>query len=425
VNQSTPDLKAQFVKQFDEPDRPTAQALVDAILEVPLEDVESELIRLASAVLEQREVRNKKERGKRKAVMALYVERELEGGTTKAPLFFPATKRAIEPDHVPLIRPTRGGIAVGSEGSLARLASNLQATNPRQIVLSPGPDRIRRRKVRNIVILTDVIASGTRIERMLSAFYAVGSVRSWLSAKWIKFHVVAFAATSTGEARLRRHATRPQLHVHRALPTITSEFGIKVGKGIREEVEDLCRRYDPDPTAADIGPLGYGGIGALIAIGRRCPNNAPRLLYASSKHWTPLFPKFLAEGPLGQRIEELDRMVRLLDTMREPRLGERDRLTQVWAEARPLILILASLARGERRDHHLAATAGVPFRDAERLLRDATACAWIDHRRRLTEEGKALLQTLRKLRPVRKALPEQASTLYFPPVLREPVPLPS
>jgi hypothetical protein len=411
-----------FIQQFDETDRPLAETLVSAIQQVSAEDLETELLRHVSEIAALRERRNTRERGRRAAVLALYVERELEGGRTRAPIFQPVKKRAVEPKVVPLVHPVRGRTAVGSEGPIARIASSISAANPSRIILSPGPERIRTKKVRHVVLLTDVIASGTRIERMLSAFYAVGSVRSWLRARWIKFHVVALAATDSGVARLRRHSTRPQVHQSRTLPTIATEF-VGSGRTGREAIEALCRKYDPMPFDDDA--LGYGSVGALMTVAGRCPNNAPRLLHGASRKWIPLFPNFVAKGGSSPRVETLDRMTRLLVAFGEAEIGQGPGLSLIWSDARPVVLLLVGVARGYRSVPRLAAIAGTSHLDAARLIELAHENTWIDGANRLTAKGETLLERLRTLRPVRRALPEAESIVYIPGVLREPKLTPS
>ena len=68
--------------------------------------------------------------------------------------------------------------------------------------------------------MTDLIGTGTRVNRMLDKFWRVPSVKSWVSGKWIEFIVVAAAGTLEGTATVESHRLQPTIIAELVVPTI-------------------------------------------------------------------------------------------------------------------------------------------------------------------------------------------------------------
>jgi len=111
---------------------------------------------------------------------------------------------------------------VGSEGTVAHLISQLVEKWPRLLKTHPGPRGIRAKSspVAAIVIVTDLIGSGTRVNKMLDKFWKVPSVKSWVSRKWIELIVVAAAGTQAGITAVQSHRLRPTVIAEHIVPTI-------------------------------------------------------------------------------------------------------------------------------------------------------------------------------------------------------------
>jgi len=110
---------------------------------------------------------------------------------------------------------------------VAQLVSEVCRAHPQQVFNHPGPDAIRKRRIRRFVLVTDFIGSGKRARTYLQAAWRVRSVRSWWSAratKGLSFEVVAYAATQSGRAVVERHPSRPEVHVSLAVRPSTPNF---------------------------------------------------------------------------------------------------------------------------------------------------------------------------------------------------------
>ena len=119
--------------------------------------------------------------------IALYVEREIpkivEGKRPNRvvrilPLFCTEGdgRRAIG-NGPPAILPNDSK-EVGSEGPLANFITDACRRNAKALISHPGPDLLRSKRVRTIVIISDFIGSGQRVFDMLEAFWLVRTIRS-------------------------------------------------------------------------------------------------------------------------------------------------------------------------------------------------------------------------------------------------------
>lgn len=277
-----------WLKQFAAADQIAAASLLDALVLHSEEDVASSLHRHLGRLAVRR-------KGPRRRV-ALYAEREF----AEAQVFRSEPRegrdgivrtRAVGDRGPDPVRPLRGSVRVGSEGTIASIISQAVEAAPRIHLNHPGPDRIRNQHVGLIVIVTDFVGSGHRVRTMLDKFCRIPSVRAWRSNGWVAFAVVAAAGTRAGMEAVRTHRSGPEVQVGRIIPTISRFPDLKAA----EDWMRLCSRYGPRGGRGS-GPLGYGDQGALVAFSYRTPNNAPLLLHQASRCWRPLFQGPADEG---------------------------------------------------------------------------------------------------------------------------------
>jgi hypothetical protein len=258
-----------WLGQFDLEDQPTALAMLRAMTLVSRDAFTDRLRALALRRLCGGE-----------EPLGLYAERELLRRKGVPNRLFKETKtkvrRAFGIGPQP-VRPTKAyDPDVGSEGLVAQLVSELCREYPKRFYNHPGPDAIRKHKIRRFILLTDFIGSGRRARTYLQAAWRVRSVRSWWSAKLrggLSFEVLAYAAASVGRSRVEDHPSKPAVHVVVGCPTIENAFG----SDLRARVRGLCIRYDPgnhDPVAA----LGYEGTSCRGVPFRRRSHLRDRLV---------------------------------------------------------------------------------------------------------------------------------------------------
>lgn len=362
--------------------------------------------------------------------IGLYAEREIRKHCGQPNRLFKEEKRkvrrAIGSGPSP-VQPTRAyDPQVGSEGLIASLITELCREYRKRFINHPGPDKIRSHRIGSFVLVTDFIGTGSRVWNYLQAAWRVWSVRSWHSWHLMHFEVVAYSATELGRKRVRAHPCRPRVDLVLPCPTIRTVFA----EGMAKRIRDLCGKYNPI-RGQEEDPLGYGGIGALIAFAHGVPNNVPALLFregkVNGKPWLPLFPLRITAGVRSDFADDLDKdeIAKRLERMRQVRLSRAPWLLEATTAGGKLLLLLASLGRGQRFDEALARRTGLTVPEVKDLIRKASRYGWVNQDRRLTDAGQAQIKQLkRRPRPAPEDLQEPLEP-YYPRALRVPGDSPS
>ncbi len=367
--------------------------------------------------------------------IALYAEREL-GHRLGVPhrLFKESegkVKRAYGVGPQP-VKPTKAyQPEVGSEGIVAQLITDLCRQFPKRFLNHPGPDKIRETRARAFWVLSDLVGSGKRAHDYLSAAWKVRSVRSWRSGGFLRFGVIAYAMTQSGQSRINRHPCKPLTSCVQPCPTIFSAFS---GSAVDAYVS-LCERYDPvrprPETFNDDESLGYGGVGALIAFAHGAPNNSPRIFHKTSKRangWNPLFPARVTAGlpptGFGRSLRPETISVRL-KALGNKALAKSPAARNASNEVKKRYLVLAALSRRQRGDVILAIKTGLSTYEVGHVCNELEGFGWIGPRRVLTDAGLGELRHLRRTagkKPQRTDTKAEIEKLpYYPTSLRAPV----
>jgi hypothetical protein len=424
------DTQAQaWLKQFSMGDRPLAKKLLEAFTFVSRDDFIGHMRTML--ICEADNIDGK---------VALYAERELRHRFGIPHRLFKetrrVTRRACGAAGPAAVKPTKSyDPSVGSEGIVAQMISELCREHPKKFLNHPGPDQIRRERARAFWVVTDLIGSGDRAWRYLEAAWLVKSVRSWWSGRLMKFSVMAYSATETGERRVASHHCHPKIHIVLPCPTIDTMFSTKVA----EEMKRLCTTYDPtegEPGHAPwvwSGPsLGYGNEGALIVFAHGAPNNTPLMFYKAprdkKKNWTPLFPARVSAGVSKDAFGidlTADKINARLNNLGQHSLARSVAVLMSDIPTAHIFLVLGALSRPPRlNDRVLASRTGLPMHELTKLLRMMTSYGWIDSQRRLTDQGAGQLAHARKqLHLSKHALPvgRREQEPYYPSLLRQPI----
>ena len=358
---------------------------------------------------------------------ALYVERELQKTrSTTPPAMYRAEKIRIPGRRrfvrravgaaVPAVKSmTNAQQEIGSEGPLAQVLSQFCSRHRNKFLLQPSAEEMRRKRVRQLVVVTDFIGSGDRICRMLDSIWKVASVRSWNSGQFVRLSVVAFTGTSTGIAAVSKHRSHPDVYVVMDCPTIwtsfTGEESIKI--------EDLCQRYG----TASARPLGYGNVGALVAFEHSCPNNAPSILIESSEShlrpWRPLFER-RATSHIFARSSEPNTVDfgLLFESLGYPSIAQSSAFHRSRREQRYMYLLLAALSKRNRTVPSLVRSTALSLQVLNSALEMATGLGLVRNRRLLPAGGKELDRLVRSRSLIPTA--NRAASMYYPSALRFP-----
>lgn len=354
--------------------------------------------------------------------VGLYAEREVpsrDGVPHK--LFKEANKaprRAYGVGPVPIRPVLPWKPAVGSEGIVAQLISEICKSSDGHFYDHPGPGLIRKHSIRRFMLVTDFIGSGDRVLKYLRAAWRVRSVRSWWSSrstKGLNFEVVAYTATSLGREKVSLHPCSPLVSL---VAECTSIIDMPPDRARR--MRDLCRKYNPGKN----DPLGYGGVGALVAFAHGVPNNAPSILYEASGNWAPLFKRRVTATTRETFVTddtEIEAIKARLIDMRHTRLAGSAWLERAPAKAKAWLAVLAALSHPPRNERVVAGKTGLAIIEVRKAMALALANGWITGQNRLTDSGSAELDKARGPLPVaQRPLPGDAEIQYYPTSLRVP-----
>lgn len=388
----------------EESERLAAAALIDEVLLVSRNAFVRGLRSLVETILRDREDPDRP--------IALFSERAVAKANGKVLPLFPNTERgrAIGPGVAPIVVDPADQ-EVGSEGLVGNFITDLARHYDGDVVSHPGPDRMRRDKVRNIVIVTDFIGSGKRVWEMLEAFRAVATLRSWLSYHLVTFNVVAYCATEDGLRQVRSSRLKPQVSTIAGSPNLWNTFS-----GARlQSVIQLCRRY----PAGHRHPLGFMSGGALVAFAHGMPNNAPPILHSRTRGWTPLFRKRSTVGaemrfPTTAMETIADRATRLLQ-IKNANEYLADPTGKRWITT---LMVLATIKAGARSPPDISVQSGLPLSQVDEILGYTRVARWTSRNNGLTSLGRQELAHLHRRRRRAPELPKVNSPFYYPTQLR-------
>lgn len=362
---------------------------------------------------------------------AIYVERELQRTRHKKGLPPPMYREEKVPSQKPRRRVALRVVGaakpavqslknkrqvIGSEGVLAQALSSLCVQHARKLMFHPSADEIRDNGVRKLIIVTDFIGSGDRIKRMLSSFWRVRSIRSWRSYGLAELVVVAVSGSKPGIDAVKRHPSKPTVLTCYPCPTIFDSFDPSES----DQILTLCADYGS--FSGD--PLGYGEVGALMAFEHSAPNNMPAIFteqnISNVRPWSPLFinrstEAFWLNPPYDEKSVDLK-----FETLGLPTIHQSMTYRQFNNAQRAAVLITAAVSKGRRSHIELIAVTDFPVKVLFQSMEMAEELGLINHRTRLTQKGRALLDSLS---PPRSETPlvYGSKTHYYPTQLRAPI----
>ena len=315
------------------------------------------------------------------------------------------------------------GSDTGSEARVAHIVRQICRTQPDKLLRQPSIEELLKHRVDRIVLVDDIVASGTRTWKYLEQLWRDPSVRSWWSYKKITFDVVAYAGTSQGVRRVRLHPSKPVVHLHRHCPTIQ---GLPWKPSLRRQALTLCERYAEEFHLPRHYSLGFGEVGALLVFEHSCPNNVPAIYWANTKSnrnsWQPLFVHKAVTGELGTVFpDELvaHTPISVLLNAGQERIAKALRNVIDRPLSAQMILILSLLGRGVHRREALAHATGLTAKQCSILLESCIEARLISPTLRLTDTGHAELAGLKNSPSAEtRRVPALGDDVYYPNSLR-------
>lgn len=307
-----------------------------------------------------------------------------------------------------------------STDRIKHIIENLCRVHGERVRANPTVESMRKDRVRNVVLVEDIIGTGDRI----TGFWrerAPKSLKSWISYGWTRLWVASYAVMDEGRAAMRRALPIEDARIATVVPQPHNKVGLT------EPMTHVAQKYGE--RLAGRNWRGYGGGGALTVFQHGCPNNAPAILWCTKGRFKALFPDRGVPPDMQKLFGQFNAAAAAegLWTFKQYRLAlallDRRENRDVTSHQIQLAIALGlATAYGRWDDERLQTQMMVPINDICELRYDAYRLDLInksDHHP--TAFGQALLDRMRQAPPARPRpklvhgakLPE-LKDLYYP-----------
>jgi len=391
----------QWLEQFAIADREVAERIVRSLTLVSHSQFERSLQRILESEVVERE-----------APVAFFAVREVDAGVS----YFEKCTNSDSGEIDALVH----GADHGSEARIASIIRNYCKTSPGTLLNHPTIKRMRSSRCRTIILVDDFIGSGKRTSDFIQSFWCSHSVTSWRSLKYIRFIVVAYSGTDAGIRRVKKHKARPEIVIERGCPSFKH---MPWRRQVIEQVRSVCQRYGKK-TCKKRFSLGFLSVMGSMVFEHGCPNNAPAILWAPStdkKPWSALFPdRVILAGEKSAFPPEITRQdpVRTLLDVGQKGLAKSGALMRRGKTGETILIILALIAKGQRRQIALSYATGLSELDCLRIVEKCIKWEFITQSRRITQKGRAELMAARQFKDRSSKIPERGEECYYPTQLR-------
>jgi hypothetical protein len=171
-----------------------------------------------------------------------------------------------------------------SAGRIGHVLESTKGLLPRRISVAPTLESMRAERVKEIVLVDDLIGSGKSISDYWKCF-ACPTILSWLSRKNCRIWLIAYAGHEEGIRRIEsavKFLSQPTIRIDLRLPAAKTLWP-KAIVGLVREYGELTGRVGAS--------CGFGNVMSPVVFQYRCPNSTPAILWDSSTHgWKGIFP---------------------------------------------------------------------------------------------------------------------------------------
>ncbi len=275
----------------------------------------------------------------------------------------------------------------------------LERGAPRKYIVEPTVTSMRAEKIKNIILVDDIIGSGGRVEDFWKNFDP--SIKSWISYKKCNIWVVSYAG----------HQVGIDFIISKIAPlnneNIKCELTIpKVPQIFTKEVKNICRKYG-FYTLKPSASLGYKNSMNNIIFEYGCPNNTPAILWVNGPKWNALFSDRYISDDLVKFFKKRNYMTELnnLFDVNQKELSlnllKKIEKNEVKGDTLYLLIILGFIQRGYRYNK-LQTLVFLEKSKLESILKNCltfrliTSHGAFNKQYRLTEWGRDLLLRYKK-----------------------------
>ena len=254
------------------------------------------------------------------------------------------------------------------------------------------PDRfgLKKNKIKGLLIITDLIASGKQVNDLIKYLLSDPSIRSYISFNLIQdITILSHLCTQSGKENIisrKIYSKKWKIKIlyARHARTVDSFF---IDKNEKEEIIDLCRRYAQKKELY----LGFGNIGLMSVYEHRIPNNVPAIFIQNKNKWIPLFENRRVNEDLGA------------ESIRLP-------------ESNPLIKKVLFIAKKTRRNlpERISEQLRINMIQAQEITFTLQIAGYLTERNSITSLGNKLLAKTENIPKSYKKIDKQLKEKYYP-----------
>ncbi len=386
-----------WLQQFDDPDVPVAQDLLQSLVLVSTGEFSGSLTSQMQTLVTNAA-----------APVAVYAIREVEDDES----YF-ANKRDRP---IPV-----ASNQVGSEGTVAHLITQWTRGEPTRFLNHPPLSTLKKRRVHDVVFVDDLIGSGNRALRFMTSFCRHKTVRSWNSLHLLRYHIVAYAAAEDGVESIREHVPRNVVNVDRGRLDIHYMWNAspQLAAPTLNVIRQLCRTYGRRGRIRGFVREGFNRRMTTVVFEHGCPNNAPGILWFPTPVWTPLFPQRAIPAGLRGFFQAPPSGTFLSQRAHEILGSQSASIAQTLGqEGVVVLLVLTGLRRRIRHVERLAGFAGIDVSRCESILANCHALGLTGAGNVLSAQGTKELAHAQRLASMVKDVAPLNEGFYFPRSLR-------
>jgi len=311
----------------------------------------------------------------------------------------------------------------GSEARVAHIVRQLCRFNAAKYLNHPTITAMRESKCDAILFIDDFIGSGRRVDEFMYSFWLESTVVSWLSGKQISFQVVAYSGLNESIQSLSSQKSKPIIHIYRDATTFNN---IAWSDGKKANAKKLFIKYGRIANSKRKN-MWWGfkeGLAAII-FEHGCPNNTPAILWEpdfSGSGWIGLFPNRTVTNDVASVFPpEIQRgdPIQILTEVGQAKIAKSGALARRGEAGELILLVLALIAKGQRKRSTLSFATGLNVDLIERLVGKCIKWEFITPQRRITPKGLAELDAARKMKPSKTYSLDKGTDYYYPQQLRE------
>ncbi|MBY6115979.1 hypothetical protein KUW09_14395 [Mameliella alba] len=310
----------------------------------------------------------------------------------------------------------------GSEAIVANIIRQISKAHPQKYLNHPTKESLRDNKCRHVIFVDDFIGSGKRVEDFLNSFRSDRTILSWLSSKHLKVSVLSYSGTEAGIARVEKHKINANVCIFRDCPSVAH---LPISGFKKKAIRDLCEEYGRRALKRrKMFWWGFKDSMSTMVFEHGCPNNTPAILWDQGKNqstWIGIFPSRTIDNSISSVFPEEIRGNDPLETMNDMgqhRLSISGALLRRGQTGQHVLLILALIAKGQRRRQTISYATGLSVQDCERLISRCIKWEFISADRRITKKGIAELNAARYVSQQNQTHLAVGSDYYYPLNLR-------